>query len=119
MAGLSAELTIEVDQSGVTGAGTFTVKIDFKADPPAFDMASLSVNTLFCNEGDSSWSLQLPPIVNVGDASSVTVKMEKGSHSDLFEYSPDSGLVILAASTIGADCPDTSDISLKFVLKHD
>ena len=84
-----------MDQSEVTGSGALTIKIDFKADPPAFDMAGLSVNTLYCNEGDASWSLQLPPIINVKDPSSVTVKMDKSSHSDLFEYSPDSGLVIL------------------------
>ena len=82
-------------------------------------MDGLSVSALHCNKGDGKWSFQLPPIVNVRDTSSVTVKMEKGSHTDLFEYSPDLGFVTLTGTTIGADCPKTTEINLKFVLKHE
>ena len=64
------------------------VKVNFEADPPAFDLDDYSTEPLSCGENSTDWSLALPKIKNNenGDA---LIELLPSKTSDFFVLADD------------------------------
>ena len=64
------------------------VKVDFEADPPAFDLEDHTTDPLECSEKSRDWSLVLPKIKN-NDKGDTLIELLPTETSEFFMFTED------------------------------